>query len=65
MVLLTILVVLNIVGLGVGKWINNIGGIGTFIAAGLLMVLGLIVWLRFGTSVTWADFKIPENHASF
>jgi glutamate:GABA antiporter len=60
-VLLTILVVLNIVGLGVGKWINNIGGIGTFIAAGLLMVLGLIVWLRFGTSVTWADFKIPEN----
>jgi len=59
--LLTILVVLNIVGLGVGKWINNIGGIGTFIAAGLLMALGLIVWLRFGTSVTWADFKIPEN----
>jgi amino acid transporter len=60
-VLLAVLVVLNIVGLGVGKWINNIGGIGTFIAAGLLMALGLIVWLRFGTSVTWADFKIPED----
>ena len=60
-VLLAVLVVLNIVGLGVGKWINNIGGIGTFIAAGLLMALGLIVWLRFGTSVTWADFQIPAN----
>jgi amino acid transporter len=60
-VLLAVLVVLNIVGLGVGKWINNIGGIGTFIAAGLLMALGLIVWLRFGTNVTWADFQIPEN----
>jgi amino acid transporter len=60
-VLLAILVVLNIVGLGVGKWINNIGGIGTFIAAGLLMGLGVIVWLRFGTTVSWADFKIPEN----
>jgi glutamate:GABA antiporter len=60
-VLLTILVVLNIVGLGVGKWVNNIGGVGTFIAAGLLMALGLIVWLRFGTDVTWADFRIPEN----
>ena len=60
-VLLAVLVVLNIVGLGVGKWINNIGGIGTFIAAGLLMALGLIVWLRFGTSVTWADFKIPDD----
>ncbi|HMH80491.1 MAG TPA: APC family permease [Candidatus Acidoferrum sp.] len=59
--LLAILVVLNIVGLGVGKWVNNIGGMGTFIAAGLLMGLGLIVWSRFGTNVTWADFKIPEN----
>ena len=40
--LLVILVVLNIVGLGVGKWINNIGGLGTFIAGGLLIVLGVI-----------------------
>ena len=61
LVLLAVLAVLNIVGLGVGKWINNIGGIGTFVAAGLLMGLGLIVWLRFGTDVTWADFQIPAN----
>ena len=39
-VLLAILVVLNVVGLGVGKWLNNLGGIGTFIAAFLLMGLG-------------------------
>ena len=59
--LLTILVVLNIVGLGVGKWINNIGGLGTFVAGGLLIGLGAIVWLRFGTSVTSADFRILAN----
>ena len=59
--LLAILVVLNIVGLGVGTWINNVGGIGTFVAAALLMGLGLIVWARFGTTVTWADFQIPAN----
>ena len=59
--LLAILVVFNIVGLGVGKWINNIGGVGTFIAGGLLIGLGTIVWLRFGTSVTAADFRIPAN----
>jgi glutamate:GABA antiporter len=59
--LLIVLVVLNIVGLGVGKWINNIGGIGTFVAAALLMGLGLIVWTRFGTTVTWSDFQIPAN----
>jgi glutamate:GABA antiporter len=59
--LLTILVVLNIVGLGVSKWINNVGGFGTFIAGGLLITLGIIVWLRFGTSVTAADFRIPAK----
>jgi amino acid transporter len=59
--LLTILVVLNVVGLGVGKWINNIGSLGTFIAGGLLIGLGVLIWLRFGTSVTAADFRIPAN----
>ena len=60
-VLLGVLVVLNIMGLGVGKWINNLGGIGTFIAAFLLMGLGVVVCMRFGTSIHWADFRIPAN----
>ncbi len=59
--LLTLLVVLNVVGLGVGKWINNLGGIGTGIAAATLISLGLFVALRFGTNVTAADFRIPSN----
>jgi amino acid transporter len=61
LVLLTLLVVLNIVGLGVGKWVNNLGGIGTGVAAAVLIGLGLVVWLRFGTTVTAADFRIPAN----
>src|SRR4029077_12022822 len=61
LLLLIFLVVLNIVGLGVGKWINNLGAIGTGIAASVLIGLGIVVWLRFGTSVTWADFQIPPN----
>jgi amino acid transporter len=59
--LLALLVALNIVGLGVGKWINNIGALGTFIAGGLLIGLGVFILLRFGTSVTSADFRIPAN----
>ncbi|HYL83246.1 MAG TPA: amino acid permease, partial [Candidatus Angelobacter sp.] len=51
-ILLALLVVLNIVGLGVGKWINNLGGIGTMIAAITLVMLGVIVYFRFGTTVT-------------
>jgi glutamate:GABA antiporter len=61
LLLLAILVVLNVVGLGVGKWINNLGAIGTGIAAAVLIGLGALVWLRFGTTVTWADFQIPAN----
>ena len=61
LLLLAILVVLNVIGLGVGKWVNNLGGIGTGIASALLIGLGIIVWTRFGTTVTAADFKIPAN----
>ena len=60
-VLLSVLVILNVMGLGVGKWINNLGGIGTFAAAFLLMGLGVVVCLKFGTSIHWADFRIPSN----
>ena len=61
LVLLILLVVLNIVGLGVGKWLNNLGAIGTGIASAVLIGLGIVVWLRFGTTVTAEDFWIPAN----
>jgi glutamate:GABA antiporter len=64
-VLLTaLLVILNIRGLGVGKWINNVGGIGTFVAAAVLIGLGLVVFLRHGTTLTASDFRIPPDPRS-
>ena len=59
--LLALLTALNIVGLGVGKWLNNLGAIGTFVAAAVLIGLGAIVWSRFGTTVTPADFRVPPD----
>ncbi len=59
--LLALLTILNIVGLGVGKWLNNIGAIGTFVAAAVLIGLGITVAARFGTTVTAADFRIPAD----
>ncbi len=59
--LFAVLVVLNIIGLGVGKWINNVGAVGTFVAAATLIGLGAVVWLHFGTTVSAADFRIPAN----
>jgi glutamate:GABA antiporter len=60
-VLLALLTWLNIAGLGVGKWINNLGAIGTGIAAAVLIGLGAILWSRFGTTLTAADFRIPAD----
>ena len=59
--LLTLLVVLNILGLGVGKWVNNLGGIGTAITSLVLTVLGAIVAYRYGITVHAADFRIPGD----
>lgn len=61
LILLIVLVVLNVVGLGVGKWINNLGGIGTGIAAALLIGLGIVICARFGTTITAAEFRWPDN----
>jgi amino acid transporter len=59
--LLALLTYFNILGLGVGKWINNFGAVGTFLAAGVLIALGVIIYSRFGASLSTADFKIPAN----
>src|SRR6202790_1688821 len=61
LVLLALLTLLNIVGLSVGKWLNNLGGIGTGIAAATLIILGVTIFLPYGTPVTAADFRIPAN----
>ena len=61
LVLLALLTILNIVGLGVGKWLNNLGAVGTFVAAAALIGLGLTIYSRFGTTVTAGDFRIPTD----
>jgi glutamate:GABA antiporter len=59
--LLALLTLFNILGLGVGKWINNFGAIGTFVAAAVLIGLGIVIWWHFGSTISAADFKIPAN----
>ena len=59
--LLVLLLVLNILGLGVGKWVNNLGGIGTMVTATTLIGLGIVVLTRFGATLSAADFRIPSD----
>src|SRR4030095_8985856 len=39
---------LNIVGLNIGKWLHNLGAIGSWVPALMLIVMGTMAWLRFG-----------------
>lgn len=59
LVLFVLLVILNILGLGVGKWVNNLGGIGTAIASVILIGLGIVMTKRFGVNMTAHDIRIP------
>ena len=40
----------SIVGLGVGKWLQNAGSLGVWVPAGLLMVCGAIAFATFGSA---------------
>jgi len=56
---LSLALVLNLVGLNVGKWLNNLGAIGTWIPVALLFALAFLVWSKFGpaTSFPMQSFK--------
>src|SRR5436305_2933477 len=55
---LVILVILNVIGVGVGKWVNNLGGIGTSIIAVALIVLGVVMFTTHGSALRASDFRI-------
>ncbi len=54
--MLALITVLNALGLNIGKWINNLGGIGMAVPVFILIVLGGLCFARFGsaTHFTWA-----------
>jgi amino acid transporter len=47
---------LNVLGLNVGKWLHNAGGlVGAWLTATILIVMALIAWIKFGTAT---DFDL-------
>jgi len=59
--LLAIAVVLNLIGLNIGKWLQNAGGVATYVP--LLMLVGIAVYLYFHHgSVTQFSWKSSQAH---
>jgi amino acid transporter len=54
---------MNIVGLDVGKWLHNVGAIAMWIPVGIVIVLGLIAWHRFGSATSFTVHSMtPSTH---
>jgi amino acid transporter len=61
--LLVVAVGLNIIGLNIGKWLQNAGGVGTYVPLLILVGVAGLVFLRNGsmTHFTWANMAPAWN----
>ena len=48
--LLFVAVLLNIIGLNIGKWLQNAGGVGTYLPLVMLVAIGALVAMRHGSA---------------
>jgi glutamate:GABA antiporter len=48
--MLVLITVLNVIGLGVGKWLNNLGAVGMALPVLILIALGVVSFFRFGSA---------------
>ncbi|MBV8569787.1 MAG: APC family permease, partial [Acidobacteriaceae bacterium] len=50
----------NILGIGVGKWVNNIGALGTLVAFAALIILGAVCISKFGVKLEPGGFRLHK-----
>jgi glutamate:GABA antiporter len=62
-VLFFVAVFMNIIGLRIGKWLQNAGAVGTFVPLVMLIVAAACVWYRHGsvTQFTWSNIQPHWN----
>jgi len=49
---------LNVVGLNIGKWLHNLGALGSWLPAFMLIVMGWLAWVRFGSATNFGGGAI-------
>jgi amino acid transporter len=61
--LLLVAVLLNIIGLNIGKWLQNAGGVGTYLPLLMLVGVAVLVYFKQGsvTHFTWANLAPTWN----
>ena len=55
--------VLNVIGLDVGKWLHNVGAVCLWVPASILIIMGLVAWIRFGAATHFSAVSLlPSTH---
>lgn len=57
-VLLVVAVMMNIVGLNIGKWLQNVGGVGTYVPLLMLVGAAVFLWHRQGSQTYFTFGKM-------
>jgi amino acid transporter len=52
---------LNVVGLSVGKWLNNLGSLGSWLPVALLCVVAIVAYARFGSATSFAPSELKPS----
>src|ERR1700689_647387 len=54
---------LNVIGLSVGKWLHNLGAIGTWLPIAILFAIAATAWHRFGSATAFTHASmVPHMH---
>jgi amino acid transporter len=60
---LAAITIMNVVGLDVGKWLHNVGGLAMWLPVVIILVMGFIAFDRFGSATSFnAGALIPSTH---
>ncbi len=62
---LWMLVGLNIAGLSSSKWLQNLGSVGTWLPAALLIGFGIVAFIRFGSATSFAVAELVPGRDAF
>src|SRR5215471_18680689 len=57
LLILCVAVWFNIIGLNIGKWLQNAGGVGTYVPLLMLVAVAFFIWQKYGsqTHFTWSN----------
>jgi amino acid transporter len=54
---------MNVVGLDVGKWLHNVGALAMWIPVGIVILMGVVAWQRYGSATSFTLRSMtPSTH---